>query len=325
MTFRHFLGRVAATAALIPCLALAAGKAPADAPAWPRPLPADADPSKPVLVLIIDDIGQNLDYGKQALALPGPMTFAFLPQTPHAVELAKAARAQGSGLLLHAPMANQHHYPLGPGGLTLKQNREELQQTLEQDLADLPPVDGVNNHMGSALTEDRERMNWVMEILKPRKLYFLDSRTTAATVATASAFQHQVPWLQRDVFLDDDKSLKAIAGQLERAATLAKRHGYAIAIGHPYPETLKVLGERLPELRKEGFRQMSTTQLLSWLDSATGNTGQPSESAPALPEPVEPQAPGSQVKRRPPAVLLCMSPHRQHWQQRSRGYRPQCP
>ncbi|PPC76210.1 hypothetical protein C4K68_16360 [Pokkaliibacter plantistimulans] len=294
-------------------------------PSWPRPIPAGQQ--HPVLVLIIDDMGQSLERGTAALNLPGPMTFAFLPGTPHARELAINAKRKGHGVILHAPMANQHNFPLGPGGLTLQQSREQLESTLNADIAEIPGVEGVNNHMGSLLTEQPQQMSWVMDTLKPHGLYFLDSRTTAKSVATAAAVKHQVPWLQRDVFLDDSQKTRDIEKQLDQALELAKKRGYAVAIGHPYPTTLEVLKRRLPEIDKAGYRQLSTTQLLVWLEPGKHNIPTPTRIASATepaPAPVSPPSISVTEPLNLPAPTNCQGWRDVHYATRLRGKRLSC-
>lgn len=238
------------------------------AESWPLAVPLEEEP-QPVLAIVLDDVGYDGRAGERALALSPPITLAFLPHTPHAPRLAHQARQQGHGVLLHAPMANQHAYPLGPGALTPELSKAELQQRLRRALDSLPAVDGVNNHMGSLLTAQAQPMQWVMEVLAERRLLFLDSRTTAATVAAASAERQGLPWLRRDVFLDNEEDERHIRQQLQLAIDLAKRQGYAVAIGHPYSSTLRVLEQELPKLDAQGIRRMGVLQLQRWLSTPT--------------------------------------------------------
>jgi uncharacterized protein len=195
------------------------------------------------LAIIIDDIGYNLANGRKAAELPIDITLAVLPFTPHGKSLAELGHRNGKEIMLHAPMSNEHDLPLGPGALTGNTSKKALKDILDKNLLDIPYVKGVNNHMGSQLTQNAEVMGWLMEYLKDRKLYFIDSRTTAKTVALDQAKTHQLPSRKRDVFLDDIRSITHIRQQLEAAITIARQKGSAIAIGHPYPETLSVLSE----------------------------------------------------------------------------------
>lgn len=195
------------------------------------------------LAIIIDDIGYNKKNGLAVAKLPFKITLAVLPLTPHGAELAKIAHANGKEIMLHAPMSNERNIPLGPGGLTSNISEPFLVDTLNKDLADIPHVKGVNNHMGSQLTQNTKIMAWLMKYLKLNKLYFIDSRTTAKTQALNQAQAHQLPSRKRDVFLDDRREITHIRKQLMAAMGIAKSRGSAIAIGHPYPETIQILNE----------------------------------------------------------------------------------
>lgn len=225
---------------------LLAGAAPlcGAAPASP-PGKTSAQPAQ--LAIIIDDLGYNLSMGRRTLDLPGAITVAVLPFTPHGRELAAYAHRRGKEIMLHAPMSNHHQYPLGRGGLRSGMDKHEFLAVLRHNLADIPYVQGVNNHMGSQLTEQAEPMGWLMAELKHRQLYFVDSRTSAQTQALNQAQAIGLPSLKRDVFLDDKRDQQLIHQQLLRALEKAQQQGLAVAIGHPYPETLRVL-EQLPAL-----------------------------------------------------------------------------
>lgn len=206
------------------------------------------------LLLIIDDIGNNRLSGERALALPAPVNLAFLPHTPFAARLADSAWQQGHGIMLHAPMANEHQAPLGPGGLQAGMDQQTLQQTLIDSLNAVPHVQGMNNHMGSLLTQKADAMQWVMDIARERGLFFVDSLTSPRSVALAQAEQNGIPALERDVFLDNDKTPAALQRQFDQALRLARHRGYAVLIGHPYPETLDFLQQALPALNASDVR-----------------------------------------------------------------------
>lgn len=195
------------------------------------------------LAIIIDDIGYNKKNGLAVAELPFKITLAVLPLTPHGTELAKIAHANGKEIMLHTPMSNERNIPLGPGGLTDNTSESLLIDILNKNLADIPHVKGINNHMGSQLTQNTKIMGWLMKYLKLNKLYFIDSRTTAKTQALNQAQAHQLPSRKRDVFLDDRREITHIRKQLMSAIGIAKSRGSAIAIGHPYPETIQILIE----------------------------------------------------------------------------------
>lgn len=217
---------------------------------------------KPRLAIIIDDLGYNLPLGKQTAALPGAFTIAVLPLTPHGRELAELAHSKGKEVMLHVPMSNHHHYPLGKGALVAGMDRSEFIAVLRQNLASVPYIKGVNNHMGSLLTEQAEPMGWLMRELLSRQLYFVDSRTTAQTQALIEAERIHLPSRRRDVFLDDTRDKTRIQQQLLLALEKARKHGSAIAIGHPYPETLAVLKGIKPLLRQYGVELVPASDLM---------------------------------------------------------------
>ena len=227
------------------------------------------------LAIIIDDIGYNGPLGRRAVDLDGAFTLAVLPFTPHTLELAQRAHKQGKEIILHAPMSNTRHMPLGKGGLDSSMDYDEFMDILRANLADVPHLAGVNNHMGSQLTQEPEPMGWVMDELVRRGLYFVDSRTSAASQAFAVALAYGVPALKRDVFLDNIRTREHISEQLLKAVQLAKRRGSAVAIGHPYPQTLNVLEHAPRLLAKHGVELVFASDLMrapSQLIAVTGTS-----------------------------------------------------
>jgi len=230
---------------------------------WLMLVAAQAQPPGPVIAIVLDDLGNNLSLGRQALALPGNLTYAFLPQTPHAARLSRQVHATARESIVHLPMQSLHHRALGPGGLTQDMDAAELKQVLLQDLRSVPFAVGANNHMGSGLTRDLNVMFQLMTLLAERgDLYFLDSRTHELTVAQQAAEQAGVPATRRDVFLDNLRDETHIGKQLNLLLAKARQQGSAVAIGHPYPETLTVLARRLPELEGLGVELIPLSQLI---------------------------------------------------------------
>lgn len=200
-----------------------------------------------LLAVIIDDVGYSSELGERTVALPGAITLAILPKAPHSPRLARLAVEQGKEVMLHNPMSNTRDLPLDPGGLTDTMDKAGFLATLADNFERIPEARGLNNHMGSLLTQQATPMGWLMEFLSARGAYFVDSRTTAASRAWETAQRYHVPSLPRDVFLDHDRDPEQILRQLQSAVKLAQTRGYAVAIGHPYPETLSAL-EQLPGL-----------------------------------------------------------------------------
>ena len=219
----------------------------------------------PRVAIIIDDIGDRLVEGKLAATLPGPVACAFLPHTPHATELAELAYTAGKEVLLHLPLQSLNGKALGPGAITLDTTENEFRRILAADLAAIPHVRGVNNHMGSLLTRHPGHMTWLMRVLAERgDLFFVDSYTHPASVALAIAHEQGIRSARRDVFLDNVPDRGAIGLQFERLVDEAKRNGAAIGIGHPYPETLAFLADVLPGLGEDfGVELVPVETLLS--------------------------------------------------------------
>ena len=198
------------------------------------------------------------------MELPGAVTISFLPRTPYAARLAREAHAWGKEVMLHLPMDSLHERPLGPGGLTQAMSREEFLATLRDDIAAIPYVHGINNHMGSRMTTDGTRMLWLMSELRAHEgLFFVDSRTSSQSVAGPLAVNNGIPSSRRDIFLDNVREPAAIARQFQRLVATARRHGSAIGIGHPYPATLEVLEHYLPQVAQQGVQLVPVSQVIA--------------------------------------------------------------
>ncbi|MEX0604885.1 MAG: divergent polysaccharide deacetylase family protein [Marinobacter sp.] len=207
----------------------------------------------PTIAIIIDDMGHNLSQGRRLVEMEYPITLAFLPFRRHTTELAKAAHAHQKEIMLHAPMANTRNIGLGPGGLDGSMDEPATITTLRRAIQSIPHVRGVNNHMGSLLTQLQPNMDWVMTELFRYPLYFVDSRTIATTIAGETAAAHQVPTLTRDVFLDHEQTEEYVDAQFQLLIETAKRNGSAIGIGHPHKVTVDYLIKKLPELDEQGI------------------------------------------------------------------------
>lgn len=204
------------------------------------------------IALIIDDLGNNPDTGLAALQLPGSISYSFLPNTPHATVLAELAHEKGKQVMVHIPMESEHHERLGPNALLSGMSEIEYKQQLYAALDAVPYAVGLNNHMGSLLTQQQQPMKWLMDILGKKNLFFLDSRTTTKTVAKQTADSMGVTALRRDVFLDNSRDEQAILSQFRELVNKAKRRGFATGIAHPYPETITILKKILPDLEQQG-------------------------------------------------------------------------
>ncbi|MDX2441758.1 MAG: divergent polysaccharide deacetylase family protein [Desulfobacterales bacterium] len=207
----------------------------------------------PKVAIIIDDLGYDRFIAKKFLALDGVFTFSVLPHGPFTKRIAKAAAAKGYDIMLHLPM-EPIEYPSvnpGPGALLTSMSPDELIEQLRKDLDDVPSIKGVNNHMGSRMTTVSTQMYQIFSILKQRNLFFIDSRSTAKTVCEPSARLLQIPFAQRDVFIDHIPDPDFIRKQLRQLVRIAKRKGVAVGIAHPHKITYKILSQELPELKKK--------------------------------------------------------------------------
>ncbi len=218
----------------------------------------------PAISIIIDDLGNHKQTGYRAVELPGAVACAFLPHAPFTHQLALLAHSGNKEVMLHAPMESEKHGKVGPGALMLHMDQNQFITTLQKDIAAVPHVRGINNHMGSLLTRHPNHMLWLMqEINRHGDLFFVDSRTTTRTVASKIAGETGVPSLQRDIFLDNVREPEAIESQFNKLIAIARRKGTALAIGHGYESTLSVLERLLPQLEAHGVRLVPVSKLIN--------------------------------------------------------------
>jgi hypothetical protein len=217
----------------------------------------------PRLAIILDDLGQDYAAAESIFALPYPITISVLPDNPHSVDIAEEARRRGFEVMLHLPMesVSQRHaesHELRPG-----MSQREVTALVNGFIAAVPGVAGVNNHQGSESTANRALMSELMPVLRDHKLFYIDSRTTAATVAFDAARHAGVPTAFRNVpFLDDVAEVGAVSRQLRLALREAREKNDAVAIAHPHPATLKALREILPDAKAQGVRLVYASELV---------------------------------------------------------------
>ncbi|WP_260679241.1 divergent polysaccharide deacetylase family protein [Thalassomonas sp. M1454] len=213
------------------------------------------------VAIVIDDIGWRAT-DKTALNLPKQVTFSVLPHTPFGRSLAEQSNKQNREVLLHVPMESINNRTLGPGALTSNMAEESVHQVLAASIADIPHVIGINNHMGSKLTQMSEPMSWTMNFLKDNDLFFLDSKTSQYSQAEYIAQQVGIPSLHRHIFLDNKIDEQYIEKQFEKLVRSSKKYGNVIAIAHPHPETIKVLQKMIPVLASNNIELVAISQLL---------------------------------------------------------------
>jgi len=218
----------------------------------------------PKIAIIIDDVGFDVDLARSFMELNSPPSLSVLPTAPHAQAIAREAMGKGVEVLLHLPMEPKERNGEGPGAgaLLARMSDEEFVETLNGHLSRIPGVKGVNNHMGSLLTEREDKMALLFRELKKRRLFFVDSRTTPQTVASKVATDMKVPVVSRSVFLDHELSQEAMKAQWERLLAMAREQGYAVVIAHPHRETLVFLREHLQNLRG-GARLVRVADIVS--------------------------------------------------------------
>ena len=231
---------------------------------WKERLPAKREfKGAPKVAIIIDDIGhKRLDFA--FLDIPYQLTFSVLPFTPYGAEFARRARARGREVMVHIPMEPVGYPRVNPGkgALTTLMSDYELIRQLDADLAQVALAEGANNHMGSKLTQDEAAMRAVLAELKRRGMFFVDSRTIPNSVALKVARELGIPAVGRDVFLDHTIDEDSIRKSLARVAAIAKKRGYAVAIGHPHLATLNVLKRELPALKADGIEIVGVSKLV---------------------------------------------------------------
>jgi len=225
-------------------------------PHKPIPKPVPGIPKElPKIAIIIDDIGYDKEIVKKFLGLDAVFTFSILPYSPFQKSIARYVHSKGFDVMLHLPM-EPNEYPMvnpGPGALLTSMSPDQLINQLNRDLDSVPFIQGVNNHMGSKMTTVSTQLYQILSVLKKRKLFFIDSRTTTETLCKPSAQLLQVPFAQKDVFLDHIQKPDFIRKQIHRLIHIANSHGEAIGIAHPHALTYDVLREVLPELKKKAI------------------------------------------------------------------------
>lgn len=233
---------------------------------------AAADPT-PRIVIIIDDLGYQVDAGLRAIELPGPVSYAVLPATPNSRVLALLAHQRGKEVLLHLPFESQDRENRDePGAITLDMSRAAFHEAFASALASVPHAIGVSNHRGSLLTRHPGHMSWLMEEIAAHDgMFFVDSFTTHQSVAMQIAAEQGIAAARRHVFLDNDRSATALENAFAELTERARRDGLAVAIGHPYPETLAFLETRLTELDAERVELVPVSAVVNFVEPDSGS------------------------------------------------------
>lgn len=235
-----------------------------NSPAWTRyAVPAPKTAGRPMVAVVIDDLGVDKRRSERVTTLRAPLTLAWMTYAEDLPKVTQAARQRGHELMLHVPMQPMgESWDPGPDVLEVGVGPEENRRRLNWGLDRFEGYVGVNNHMGSRYTGDRVGMRVVMEELKKRGLLFLDSVTTDKSVAPELAHNYGVPFVARQVFIDNEQTVSAVMAQLAKAEAYARKHGAAIAIGHPHDATIEALSQWLPGLDAKGIVLVPVTAIV---------------------------------------------------------------
>ena len=218
---------------------------------------------KAKMAIVIDDFGYSAEPIPAFANIKQALTFSVLPNRPYSNEAAANALGAGHQVMLHLPMEP----------LTLTNDREELvissamsdeqiKTTVARLLTTVPGATGINNHQGSKATADRRVMRAVMAAVKSHNVFFVDSRTTSASVAAEVAKQTGVRTAENELFIDNNPDIDAIKHQLRQATKVALKLGKIIVIGHARPTTAVALKEMLPEIQALGIRLVFVSELV---------------------------------------------------------------
>jgi polysaccharide deacetylase 2 family uncharacterized protein YibQ len=214
------------------------------------------------IAIVLDDLGGDLGTIDRILGWKVPLGYAVLPYEPATAAVAARIRERGGELLCHLPMESEAGLDPGPGAVSLGMDAGEIARRTRAAIAAVPGAVGVNNHMGSLLTADRDAMRSILGVVAELELFFLDSRTTPESVGEEVALEIGLPTARRDVFLDSAPFEAPVDAEFERLLELARERGAAIAIGHPQPATLDLLERELPALKARGFELVPVSYLL---------------------------------------------------------------
>jgi polysaccharide deacetylase 2 family uncharacterized protein YibQ len=236
---------------------------PAEEPVTPLPMKSSAGSSGKI-AFIIDDWGQSTANCKYLKEIPEPMAVSILPSLRHTKDVADCAKLYHKLTMLHLPLEALHNYDFYPPDYVIKTTMKPslVSKIVDEDMSQLPSIEGVNNHMGSKATEDKNLMRIIFKKVKKKGLFFVDSMTAPHTVCAGLAGDMGMAIGKRDVFLDNINTREAIIKQIMILAQKAHRRGYAVAIGHDRHLTMQVLMEEIPILENHGFEIVSIKSLL---------------------------------------------------------------
>ena len=221
---------------------------------------------EPVIAIVIDDMGVSHRRTANISSLDYPLTSSFLTYASNLRPQIAAAERAGHEIIAHLPMEPKASMNVSPDVLTVKMNEKQVAEGLNGMLDKFPGIAGVNNHMGSRFTEDAERMDVVMKELEKRGLFFLDSKTTPHSAGEKAAKDNRVRYVSRNVFLDNEDKFDYVMRQLRQTEAIARKNGYAVAIGHPKEQTYNALKVWLPTLKSRNLRLVHLSEIVKALN-----------------------------------------------------------
>lgn len=238
---------------------------PASSPAPTGPQDSATEKERPRVAIVIDDVGYNMESVKDLLEIGLPFTFAIIPRLRYSETAARRVAEEGREVILHQPMEPVEYpgIPLEEGGLLVGMVPSEVERILDENLRTVPGASGVNNHKGSRATQDPELMLGFLTAVRRRHLFFLDSRTSAGTVAEETARRLRIPTGRRNVFLDNDRDVDSILAQLRALLDIARKQGHAIGIGHADPRTIRALELARPWLDDGSVELVPVSSLMT--------------------------------------------------------------
>ena len=216
------------------------------------------------VAIIIDDIGSSITLLQSLLTVEQPLTLSIIPDLPYSAEAARLGHRKGWDIMLHLPM-EPDDYPYtnpGQGAILSSMSQSEVEQIIEDNVYSIPYLKGINNHMGSRITRDREAISRVLECVRKHRLFFIDSRTSEDSIAYKVARDMNIPAAARTIFIDDVADLNHSKEQLLKSGELAQLNGYAICIGHIYPSTIEALKTTLPILQEKGVKLVFASEVV---------------------------------------------------------------
>jgi len=248
-----------------PAVKQAVALPPAVSASEKTPAPAPETPALTARVaIVLDDWGYNLRSFEAVKNIDSPLVLAVLPDLPYTKKIAQGAYEAGHEIILHMPMEPDRDIPLEKKTLKTGMDADLIRTYLEEAIDALPHIRGVSNHMGSKFTEDESAMRVALEAVQSRGCFFLDSVVTEGGVAGKIAAGLTLPYLERDVFLDNEREEGYIRSQLGKLKQTALSRGYAIGIGHDDPVTVHTIAKVLPEWEKEGVRLVKLSDILEY-------------------------------------------------------------